>query len=179
VRSRFPPFSHAILSGRTGAHHITIDSPKYPEFTLKFPRTCHVFLPGKMYLSAMHGAGDATIASSRETMHTPEPMTGRSVSMYLKSLQSRHTRLRFVARWPGGTASSSRPHARLDGHVQAPIRGYCGRGCGPAPRLELLVARQCRRLRRPKSYSGRFPCSWPFLPLDRAGASRVWHPRSG
>jgi hypothetical protein len=51
---------------------------------------------------------------------------------------STHER-RFVARWPGGAASSSRPHARREGHVQAAFLGDCGWGCGPAPQLELLV----------------------------------------
>ena len=63
VGGRSPRLSHAILSGHTGAHHSTRDSQKYPKNSPKLPRTCHVFPPGGTYLSAMHVAGDAAVAS--------------------------------------------------------------------------------------------------------------------
>jgi hypothetical protein len=64
--NRSPRPSHTILSSCAGSYHITMDPPKYPENSPKLPRTYHVFPPGEAYFYAMHVAGDAADASSRE-----------------------------------------------------------------------------------------------------------------
>src|SRR5262249_49784552 len=61
-----PRRSHALRSSRTGAHHSTIDSPKYPENSPKLPRTCHVFLSGWIDIPPISALPDAAGAAHGE-----------------------------------------------------------------------------------------------------------------
>src|SRR3989442_2242114 len=72
-----------------GAYHSTsIPTQKYPENTPKVPRKCHVFLYGETYLSSLHGAGDAAVASSRDNADpwALSPITENGTVKVLKSL---------------------------------------------------------------------------------------------